>query len=117
MGFIHKIEPVVWMLFGAGAMAAGFVLPALFLAVFVLAPLGVFGHGLSYAHAHALASSIVGKGLLAVVLILTFWHCAHHLRHLLLDLGGHRLAPVAAYGSYGLALAGSIATLIIVGSL
>jgi hypothetical protein len=38
------------------------------------------------------------------VLTLVFWHCAHHLRHFALDLFGHSAAPIAAYGSYLLAL-------------
>jgi fumarate reductase subunit D len=117
MKLIHKLEPLFWMLFGAGAMAAAFVLPALFLAVLILAPLGAFGDGLSFRHAHALASSLVGKGLMAIVLPLVFWHCAHHLRHLALDLGGHSIAPLAAYASYGLALLGTVASLAVVAAL
>jgi fumarate reductase subunit D len=45
------------------------------------------------------------------------WHSAHHLRHFILDLGGHALAPVAAYLSYALAAAGTVATLAVVASL
>jgi fumarate reductase subunit D len=114
---IHKLEPIWWMLFGAGAFVAGFVLPALILGVLVLAPLGAMDYGLSYDRAHSLAASPVGKVFLGGVLTLTLWHCAHHMRHFALDLGGHALAPIAAYTSYGLALAGTIATLVIVGSL
>jgi fumarate reductase subunit D len=117
MKLIHKLEPIFWMLFGAGAFVAGFVLPALILGVLILAPLGVMEGGLSYDRAHMLAASPVGKGFLIGVLTLTFWHCAHHLRHFALDLGGHAFAPIGAYGSYGLALAGTIATLVVVGSL
>lgn len=117
MKLIHKLEPIFWMLFGAGAMAAAFVLPALILGVMILGPLGALSEGLSYRHVHALAASVVGKGFLVVVLTLVFWHCAHHMRHLALDLAGHKAAPIAAYTTYGLALAGTLATLVIVGSL
>jgi fumarate reductase subunit D len=51
------------------------------------------------------------------VITLVLWHCAHHMRHLLLDLGGHALAPLAAFGSYGLAVLGTVATLAIVAAL
>jgi fumarate reductase subunit D len=114
---IHKLEPLWWILFGAGGFTAGFFLPALILGVLILAPLGALGDGLSYDRAHMLASSLPGKVFLAAVLTLVLWHCAHHLRHFALDLGGHALAPIAAFASYGLALAGTIATLVIVGSL
>jgi len=114
---IYKLEPLWWILFGAGGFTAGFFLPALILGVLILAPLGSLGAGLSYDRAHMLAASLPGKVFLAAVIPLVLWHCAHHLRHFALDLGGHALAPIAAYASYGLALAGTIATLVIVGSL
>jgi fumarate reductase subunit D len=114
---IHKLEPLWWILFGAGGFTAVFFLPALLLGVLILGPLGAFPHGMSYEHAHMLASSFVGKVFLCAVISLVLWHCAHHLRHFILDIGGHSLAPVGAYLSYGLALVGTIATLAIVGSL
>jgi succinate dehydrogenase subunit D len=114
---IHKLEPLWWILFGAGGFTACFFLPALLLGVTILAPLGAFGGGLAYDRAHALAASLPGKVFLAAVISLVLWHCAHHLRHLALDLGGHSVAPIAAYLSYGLALVGTIATLAIVGAL
>ena len=116
MKLIHKLEPLWWILFGAGGFTAGFFLPALILGVLILAPLGLL-EGLSYDRAHLLAASLPGKVFLAAVISLVLWHCAHHLRHLVLDLGGGALAPIAAYTSYALALAGTIATLVIVGSL
>lgn len=117
MKLIHKLEPLWWILFGAGGFTAGFFLPALILGVLILAPLGVIEHGLAYDRALMLATSLPGKVFLVAVISLVFWHCAHHLRHFALDLGGHALAPIAAYASYGLALVGTIATLAIVGSL
>jgi len=114
---IHKLEPLWWILFGAGGFVAGFFLPALLLGVLILAPLGLLGDGLSYDRAHALAASLPGKVFLSAVISLVLWHCAHHLRHFALDLGSHSLAPLAAYVSYGLALAGTVATLAIVGAL
>jgi len=114
---IHKLEPLWWILFGAGGFVACFFLPALLLGVLILGPLGAMPHGLSYDHAHMLASSMVGKGFLCVVITLVLWHCAHHLRHFILDLGGHSLATIAAFSSYGLAVVGTIATFSIVGAL
>ena len=117
MKLIHKLEPLWWILFGAGGFTIVFFLPALLLGVLILGPLGVFQRGMSYEHAHFIASSLIGKVFLVAVISLVLWHCAHHLRHFILDLGGHSLAPVGAYLSYGLALVGTIAALVIVGGL
>jgi len=114
---IHKLEPLWWILFGAGGFTAGFFLFPLLLAVLVLAPLGLMSHGLSYDRAHMLAASLPGKVFLGAVISLVLWHCAHHLRHFMLDIGGHGLAPAAAFLSYGLALAGTIVTLSLVAAL
>jgi fumarate reductase subunit D len=110
MKLIHKLEPIWWMLFGGGGFVAAFFLPGLIIGVLLLGPSELMSTGLSYHRAHALASSPVGRIFLIAVITLVLWHCAHHLRHFLLDLFGHAAAPIAAYGSYALALAGTIAT-------
>ena len=48
---------------------------------------------------------------------LVLWHCAHHMRHFALDVFGHKAAPAAAFTSYGLALAGTIAAFVLVSAL
>jgi len=110
MNFIHKLEPIWWMLFGGGGFVAGFFLPGLIISVLLLGPSDLMSTGLSYPRAHALASGPVGRIFLIAVISLVLWHCAHHLRHFTLDLFGHAAAPVAAYGAYALALLGTIAT-------
>jgi len=108
---IHKLEPLWWILFGAGAFVLCFVLPALILGVLLLGDSSLMADGLSYERALRLASHPLGRLFLIVVPTLGFWHCAHHFRHLMLDLFGHAAAPIGAYGSYGLALVGTIATI------
>lgn len=110
MKLIHKLEPIWWMLFGGGGFVAAFFLPGLIIGVLLLGPSELMSNGLSYSRAHALASSPAGRLFLIAVLTLVFWHCAHHLRHFMLDLFGHAVAPIAAYGAYALALFGTIAT-------
>jgi fumarate reductase subunit D len=110
MKFIHKLEPIWWMLFGGGGFIAAFFLPGLIIGVLLLGPSDLMSTGLNYSRAHALASSLVGRAFLIVVISLVLWHCAHHLRHFMLDLFGHAAAPIAAYGAYLLALVGTIAT-------
>lgn len=112
MNLIQRLEPLWWLLFGAGGFVAAFFLPGLVIGVLLLAPLGVFESGLAYERAHALAASPPGRVFLAAVISLTLWHCGHHLRHLGLDLGLGRALP--AFASYGLALAGTIAALLLV---
>jgi len=107
---IHKLEPLWWILFGAGGFVIGFVLPALILGVLLLGDTAVMHDGLSYHRALRLASNPIGKLFLIAVPTLGFWHCAHHLRHFALDIGGHGAAALGAFGSYGLALLGTIAT-------
>ncbi len=111
MNLIRRLEPVWWLLFGAGGFIAGFFLPGLIIGVLLLGPSDLMSGGLGYERALALASSPVGKIFLCAVLTLTFWHCAHHLRHFALDLFGHAVAPIAAFGSYALALIATLATL------
>ena len=112
MRLIQKLEPLFWMLFGAGGFIAAFFLPGLLIGVGLFGGLGLFETGLAFERAHGLASSPLGKVLLIAVLSLTLWHCAHHLRHLGIDLG-LPAAPVA-YLSYGLAVVGTLTTFSIV---
>ena len=104
MKLIHKLEPVWWLLFGAGGFAAALVLPAIFFSIALAGPLGLFPErALAFHRVYDLAASPVGRVLLGAVLTLTFWHSAHHLRHFALDLGLHRVQATVSYGLYGLA--------------
>jgi fumarate reductase subunit D len=114
---IHKLEPLWWILFGAGGFTACFFLPALIIGVLIMAPLGQIGQGLVYWRAHQLAAHPLGRIFLVSVISLVLWHCAHHMRHFALDVFGHKAAPVAAFTSYGLALAGTIAAFVLVSAL
>ena len=105
---IHKLEPIWWILFGAGGFIASFTLPALIIGVMLLGPLGVFESGMSYERMSGLIGSPIGKVLTIAVISLTLWHAAHHLRHFAIDLGVAGQGP--AYLSYGIALIGTIAT-------
>jgi fumarate reductase subunit D len=107
---IHKLEPLWWILFGSGGFVIGFVLPALILGVLLLGSSSLMADGLEYHRALRLASSPIGKLFLIVAPTLGFWHCAHHMRHFALDVGGHGAAAPGAFLSYGLALAATIAT-------
>lgn len=118
MRLIRPFEPLLWLLFGAGGFMAALLLPALLLVIGIAFPLGWFGDPVTTFHRmRILFANPVGQLVLIAVLSLVFWHSAHHLRHFALDLGlGHYEAPVC-YVLYGAALAGTLASVAIVGAL
>ena len=112
------LEPLWWMLFGAGGFAAALVLPALLFGITLAFPLGWFGDDLStFQRMRVLFGNPVGQGLLIAVFSLTFWHSAHHLRHFALDLGLGGQGTAVSFLLYGGALVATLATVGIVGSL
>lgn len=95
--------PIFWLMFGAGGVLAALLGPLLVWITGLDVPLGLtLPRGLlSYANMHALATSLLGKGLLLVVISLFAWHAAHRLFHSLHDVGIHPglAAKIACYGS------------------
>jgi fumarate reductase subunit D len=86
--------------------------------VTIAAPMGWFSdYAISYQRMHALAANPAGRVILAAVISLALWHGAHHLRHLLLDMGLARLHAPLAYLLYGIALLGTLASIQAVASL
>jgi fumarate reductase subunit D len=113
-----RLEPVIWVLFGAGMMVGAFLFPAWLLVVGLAAPLGIApADALSYDRAFALASSLPGRALLVAAMALPLWGGAHHLRHLAIDFGG--IARDAWVGAllYGIALGGSLLAIVAVARL
>ena len=118
MKLIRSLEPLWWMLFGAGGFAAAMTMPALLFVICLAFPLGWFGDAnTTFQRMQTLFANPVGQLVLIAVIALTLWHSAHHLRHFAMDLGlAHLQAPVS-YALYGLALLGTLATVAIVGGL
>lgn len=107
-----RLEPLIWLLFGAGMMVGGFVLPAWIATVGL--GLGVSESALSYDRMVALFTHPIGRLVALAAMALPLWGGAHHLRHVWIDFGG--LASDGAVGGllYGLALGGSLAAVIAV---
>jgi fumarate reductase subunit D len=103
-----KMEPIIWLLFGQGIMLGTLLLTGWLLVVGVLAPLGVVDL-LGFEHAHALGATLIGRVLLAGLIILPLWKGAHHMRHVFIDMGGADRDPVVAPILYLVAIAGSVA--------
>ncbi len=118
MNFIHRLEPLWWLLFGAGGFAAAMVLPALLIVMGLVFPWGGFGDATTTFHRmHTLFGNPVGQLVLIAVFSLTFWHGAHHTRHFALDLGMRDFEAPLAFLLYGGALVGTVATIAVVATL
>jgi len=87
---IAKIEPLIWVLFGAGFMVGSLLLPAWIFMVGLAGPLGwVPPEAMGWERAHELAASPIGRVVLLALIALPVWNAANHLRHFLIDLGGY----------------------------
>lgn len=105
-----RIEPVIWLLFGAGIMLGTMLLPAYLLTVGLGAPLGYLPEGaLSYERAHGIASNPIGRLVLLAIIALPLWKGAHHVRSLLVDWLGHGADVWAGPLVYAVATVGSLA--------
>jgi len=108
------LEPVIWVLFSAGMMVGGLLLPAWALVMGVAGPLGIASTATSYDHFYALASNPLGRLVLLAAMALPLWGGAHHLRHLWLDFGGLRSDGLVGTLCYGGALLGSLLAIVAV---
>jgi fumarate reductase subunit D len=100
-------EPVVWLLFAAGGMAAAMLLPALIVVIGLAGPIGLLSDGsLDYERVSGLVGHPLGRLMVFAVLSLLFWHAMHRIFHGLHDIGIEtRGKPyrVITYGSAALA--------------
>ena len=111
--FLLKIEPVIWLLFGQGLLIGTMLLTGWILVVGLAIPLGIVSpEVLHFDLAHALGSSLIGRLVLAALIVLPIWKGAHHLRHLSIDFNGADRDPVVAPILYVIATIGSLAGLL-----
>jgi len=110
-----RLEPVIWLLFGAGIMVGTLLLPGYLLTVALGAPLGLLpARALSFERAHEIFSNPLGRLVLLGIIALPLWKGAHHTRALCDDLLGHRSDALIGSLLYAVALAGSIAGILAV---
>lgn len=110
-----KLEPIIWLLFGAGMMVGGFILPAWIATV----GLGLVGGPEAYAYdrMYALISNPIARLVALAAMALPLWGGAHHLRHVWIDFGGLSSDGVVGGLLYLLALGGSVAGIVAVATL
>lgn len=108
-------EAFWWFLFAAGGAVAALLVPVHILLIGIAAPLGwmptkPFG----YDRMLALLSHPPTQLYLFALISLSFFHCAHRLRHSLYDLGLRRYQTSIAALCYGAAIIGTVATGVII---
>jgi fumarate reductase subunit D len=107
-----KLEPVIWLLFGAGMMVGGFVLPAFIATIGLQWVGGSTAYG--YDRMHAFFSNPLAQLVAVAAMALPLWGGAHHLRHVWIDCGGLRSDGVVGGLLYLVALGGSVAAIVAV---
>lgn len=102
-------EAFWWALFSAGGVMAAIFVPAFILATGFLLPSGDPAAAAEGAQRlAALAGWWPVKLVLLGVITLSLFHCAHRIRHTLMDVGMRRMAGFLKLPCYGGALAGSV---------
>ncbi len=89
-------------------MAALFM-PALMAATGLVLPMRAGAGDEGWARALDLVGSWTVRLVLLGVIALSFFHCAHRIRHILMDLGLRHAGPVLSVVCYGGAMAGGAA--------
>ena len=107
-----------WSLFSAGGVMAALFIPAIMLTSgFLLPTRDPELARQRYERLHGVVGWWPVRLLLLVVIVLALFHCAHRVRHVLMDLGlrrRHRLVKAACYLG---ALAGSVAASVVLAGL
>lgn len=102
-------EAFWWALFSAGGVMAALFVPAFVLVTGFLLPSGDAAVAAERAAGFA---GVVGWWPVRIVLLgviaLSLFHCAHRIRHTLMDLGLRRLSGLLKLPCYGGALAGTV---------
>ena len=100
-------EPLLWMLFSAGGMISGMLMPVLILMFGIAFPLG-WVRPPAYEQITGLMAHPVTRLVLFSLCALSLFHWAHRFRHTLYDgLQIKHLNEVIAVVSYGAAVVGS----------
>jgi fumarate reductase subunit D len=103
----HSPEPLLWLLFSSGGMAAALMVPILLFLFGVAIPLGWFDP--SYDHLSAVLHNWLTRLVLFGLCTLALFHWAHRFRYTLYDgLQLKRYSAPIAILCYGGAVAGSV---------
>ncbi len=111
-------EAFWWSLFSAGGVFAALCIPALIVATgFLLPNSDPDAAAERAAQLHGVVSIWPVRLGLLLVIFLSFFHCAHRVRHTLMDVGLRGLARPLMIVCYGGALAGTAVAAVLLGTL
>jgi len=110
----RRIEPLVWLMFSAGGVAAAVFLPSLVFLLGIAVPLGWFTP--DYQHLRAVVGHPVTFVVLLGLSVLMLVHSAHRFRYTLYDGLQIKKKRTVAVLCYGAAIAGSVAALVVLWS-
>ena len=106
----RSVEPLPWLLFSAGGVAAAMFLPVLMFIFAVAVPLGLVTAP-GFDHVHGVLASPVTILVMFGVLTLSLFHWAHRFRFALYDgLQIKHVKELVAVLCYGAAAVGSVLT-------
>ena len=109
----RHIEPILWLLFSAGGVAAAVFLPILVVLFGLAIPLGLVQP--DYDYLHTVVSHWLTRLVLLGLLVVMLFHAAHRFRFTLYDgLQLRAFATPIAVLCYGAAVVGSVAALLVV---
>ena len=104
----RRIEPLLWLLFSSGGLAAALLLPVLLLLFGLVIPAGWVSPP-DQAHLLSVAHNPLTRIVLLGLCVLALFHWAHRFRYTLYDgLQLKHLSTLIIIGCYGGALAGSV---------
>ncbi len=107
-------EAFWWTLFSAGGVMTALFIPAIIVATGFLLPTADSAVAAErFEHVYSAAAGWPVRVVLFVVLGLSFFHCAHRIRHTLMDLGLRHIVGLLMLVSYGGASVGTLAAAIL----
>ena len=109
MTFKKSNEAFWWSLFSAGGVMSAMFMPAIVVLCGLVLPWqsGEYDKRAAYEHIHGLVAWWPVRLVLLGVIALSFFHVAHRIRHVLIDLGWrHQTAPLSLV-CYGGAITGA----------
>lgn len=103
-------EVIWWSLFAQGGAVAALFIPVLIAITGYVIPLSGRAALITFGPTKSIVSTLLGRVFFAVVIALPLFHCAHRIRHTLIDLGVHGARMLVATVCYGAAFVGTAVT-------
>lgn len=112
-------EAFWWSLFSAGGVMAALFIPAFVIVTGLILPFFADRDppAADYQHIHEIVSFWPVRIVLFLVIFLVLFHCAHRIRHILMDLGLRTASRTVSVACYGSALVGTVVAVLTLSAL